>query len=284
MQKLKRHPLVQFSSSTIEAAITKAGDLIVTALRASGSPYYQEGMSPSVNLKQMEVGGTDHQWTSDTLEDHFRELANAKRDGTFEYARTSVKVSSLDSITISVDEDQFETRVSISASDRDFILLLHGFFDEAAPNSRVEAETLSIPASRPRIFIGHGGTSSAWMELDIHLTRQHSLETVHYESGSRSGHTIRDVLDEMLDEASMAILVMTAEDEQADSTLRARQNVVHEAGLFQGRLGFRRTVVLRESGVAMFSNLDGIQYVPFTNIRETFGDVLGMIRREFGAI
>lgn len=162
MQKLKRHPLVHFPSSTIEAAIAKAGDLVVTALRASGSYYYQEGMSAFVSLKQMEVGGTDHQWTSDTLADHFRELANAKRDGTFQYARTTVRVSAMDDITISVDEDQFETRVTISASDRDLILLLHGFFDEAAPDCRVDAEILITPAPRPRIFIGHGGASSVW--------------------------------------------------------------------------------------------------------------------------
>jgi predicted nucleotide-binding protein len=36
---------------------------------------------------------------------------------------------------------------------------------------------------------------------------------------------------------------MTAEDEQADGQWRARENVVHEAGLFQGRLGFMKGVL-----------------------------------------
>jgi predicted nucleotide-binding protein len=37
---------------------------------------------------------------------------------------------------------------------------------------------------------------------------------------------------------------MTAEDEQADGNHHARMNVIHEVGLFQGRLGFERAIVL----------------------------------------
>ena len=53
-------------------------------------------------------------------------------------------------------------------------------------------------------------------------------------------------LSEMLDAAAIAFLVMTAEDEMADGALQARMNVIHEAGLFQGRLGFSRAVVMLE--------------------------------------
>ena len=88
----------------------------------------------------------------------------------------------------------------------------------------------------------------------------------------------------MLDESSFAIMVMTAEDELIDETFQARQNVIHEAGLFQGRLGFPRAIMVREEGVSMPSNLDGIQYISFSSsIRETYGEVLAAIRREFGA-
>ena len=53
-------------------------------------------------------------------------------------------------------------------------------------------------------------------------------------------------LSEMLDLAAIAFLVMTAEDEMVDGGLQARMNVVHEAGLFQGRLGFTKAIVLLE--------------------------------------
>jgi predicted nucleotide-binding protein len=60
--------------------------------------------------------------------------------------------------------------------------------------------------------------------------------------------------------------------------------VIHETGLFQGRLGFSRAIVLLEDGAEEFSNLAGIQQIRFakSNIKETFGEVLAVLRREFG--
>jgi predicted nucleotide-binding protein len=78
---------------------------------------------------------------------------------------------------------------------------------------------------------------------------------------------------------------MTGEDETAEGGLRARQNVVHEAGLFQGRLGFSRAIAVIEEAVEVFSNLDGVQQIRFPQgrIREAFGDVVATLRREFPA-
>jgi predicted nucleotide-binding protein len=83
----------------------------------------------------------------------------------------------------------------------------------------------------------------------------------------------------MVDKSSFATLVMTAEDEQSDGGMRARQNVIHEAGLFQGRLGFPRAILLIEEGVEEFSNVQGVQYIRFAknNIKETFGEVLATL-------
>ena len=36
------------------------------------------------------------------------------------------------------------------------------------------------------------------------------------------------------------------EDEHKDGSVHPRENVIHEAGLFQGRLGFPRAIVLLE--------------------------------------
>lgn len=137
---------------------------------------------------------------------------------------------------------------------------------------------------RPKLFIGHG-RNAAWRDLKDHLQDQHGFTIVAYETGARAGHAIRDILEEMLEESSFAILVLTAEDETADGEMRARQNVIHEIGLFQGRLGFARAIVLLEEGTQEFSNIAGIQQIRFSSgrIRETFGDVLATIRREFGS-
>ncbi len=106
---------------------------------------------------------------------------------------------------------------------------------------------------------------------------------VAYETGARAGHTIRDILEDMLEKSSFTLLVMTAEDETSEGKMRSRQNVVHEAGLFQGRLGFSRALMLLEKDLDLFSNVDGIQYLEYSkgNIKETFGDVLATLKREF---
>ncbi len=87
---------------------------------------------------------------------------------------------------------------------------------------------------------GSDGRSGAWRDLKDHLHEEHGYRVEAYETGARAGHAVRDVVEDMLSANSFALLVMTGEDETASGEVRARQNVVHEAGLFQGRLGFNR--------------------------------------------
>lgn len=121
------------------------------------------------------------------------------------------------------------------------------------------------------VFIGHG-QSKLWATVQVFLNNELHTKTVCYESESRVGESIIPILEKMLDEATYAILVLTAEDETGEGGKRARQNVIHEAGLFQGRLGFDKAVLLVQRGLESFSNVDGLQYIPFTgdNIEEAF--------------
>jgi len=75
---------------------------------------------------------------------------------------------------------------------------------------------------------------------------------------------------------------MTAEDEQADGQWRARENVVHEAGLFQGRLGFMKAIVMVEDTCEPFSNIDGLGQLRFPagRIEAKFEDVREVLERE----
>ena len=86
----------------------------------------------------------------------------------------------------------------------------------------------------------------------------------------------------MLDNAAIAVLVLTAEDEQQDGNMRARLNVVHEAGLFQGRLGFTRAIILLEDGCEEFSNISGLGQIRFPkgNIKAQFEEVRRVLERE----
>ena len=68
---------------------------------------------------------------------------------------------------------------------------------------------------------------------------------------------------------------MTAGDERSDGAIQARMNVVHEAGLFQGRLGFSRAIVMLEDGCEDFSNIDGLGQIRFPkgNISAAFEEI-----------
>jgi predicted nucleotide-binding protein len=58
--------------------------------------------------------------------------------------------------------------------------------------------------------------------------------------------------------------------------------VVHEVGLFQGRLGWDRAIMLIEQGTEQFSNVDGIVYIGFARgqIKSTVSEVLAVLKRE----
>ena len=94
-----------------------------------------------------------------------------------------------------------------------------------------------IPNNHTRIFIGHGH-SHVWRELKDFIEDTLKLSTEEFNRISPAGYSTKERLKEMLEVSCMAFLIMTGEDEQADGSLRARNNVIHEVGLFQGKLGF----------------------------------------------
>jgi hypothetical protein len=173
------------------------------------------------------------------------------------------------------------TTVEVSSERRSVIEEVFEVFESYLEESMLPPPEKE-PIQGPVVFIGHG-QDPQWRDLKDHLHEKHGYDVEAYEIGERAGHAVRDILEEMMDESSFALLVMTGEDETAGGALRARQNVIHEAGLFQGRLGFSRAIILLEEGTEEFSNIHGIQQIRFSkgNIRETFGDVLATLRREF---
>jgi len=132
------------------------------------------------------------------------------------------------------------------------------------------------------VFLGHG-RNTLWRDLKEHLRDLHGINVTAYETGVRAGFTIQEVLEKLSSEASMAFLVHTGEDIDRDGQVRTRENVIQETGLFQGKLGFKRAIVLLEEGCNEFSNIAGLQQIRFAkgNIREVFGDVLAVLRCEF---
>ncbi|MEO8609057.1 MAG: TIR domain-containing protein [Chloroflexota bacterium] len=140
---------------------------------------------------------------------------------------------------------------------------------------------VDIKPSGTKVFIGHG-RSPAWKDLQYFVQNRLKLEHDEFNRVPVAGITTIDRLSEMLDAASIAFLVLTAEDEQSDGKLQARMNVIHESGLFQGRLGFKKAIILLEEGCEEFSNIHGLSHIHFPqgNIKASFEEIRSVIERE----
>ena len=226
----------------------------------------------------------DHSWQYDKIE----EFIAGYREGTgvsFERIR-SVGANDNRSrfrLNVRMYYRELATEVSVSAPHKHQIESVFEVFEESAIDAQLpEPAQEEQDKIDPTILIGHG-SGQAWRDLKDHLHEQHGYTVQAYETGARAGHAIRDILQEMMSKSAFALLVLTCDDNVGDGKYRARQNVVHETGLFQGRLGFSRAIVLSEDGVEEFSNIAGIHQIRFSKekIRECFGDVIATIRREF---
>jgi predicted nucleotide-binding protein len=138
-----------------------------------------------------------------------------------------------------------------------------------------------MPKTTGKVFIGHG-RSMAWRDLKDFIQDRLKLEWDEFNRETVAGRTTKERLEEMLDTACIAFLVMTAEDEHSDGSFQARANVIHEAGLFQGRLGFQRAIILLEDGCAEFSNIQGLTQIRFTKgqLGSKFEEIRKVLERE----
>jgi len=132
-----------------------------------------------------------------------------------------------------------------------------------------------------KIFIGHG-RSPAWKDLRDFLRDRLDLKWTEFNREPAAGYATKERLEQMLGEASFAFLVMTAEDEDPSGKFHARENVVHEVGLFQGKLGFNRAIILLEEGCSEFSNIVGLSQIRFPkgNIMAASEEVRRVLERE----
>lgn len=257
--------------------------------RAAAGPHPEETVAKGVpdNYVQwtdLSVDRGSDTWTFDSADEYFSELLS---DYSSAGART--KVSKYGNLLFTLSVYHYPTHVSVvvETPKRSDLLKVMSIFDEAVPESRLPVEeqpTWTPP--RPKIFIGHGGASQDWLVLQNDLQNVHKLQVESFETGERAGHSIRDVLEGFLDTNNFAILVFSKADEQADGSFRARQNVVHEAGLFQGKLGFQRAIILRDEGVEVFSNVDGVQYISYRtgDILGAVGRIIAVLNREFPGV
>lgn len=159
--------------------------------------------------------------------------------------------------------------------------------DQAQADLRLETQSNANGMEAPRkmlsrkVFIGHG-RSLVWYQLKDFLSDRLHLTCNEFNSEAVAGISTTERLQTLLEDSGFAFLVMTAEDGHADGSTHARENVIHEAGLFQGKLGFKRAIILLEDGCAQFSNIQGLTYISFPkgSLEPAFDKIRHVLERE----
>jgi predicted nucleotide-binding protein len=239
-------------------------------------------IEPIENLKKQESHGQEFKkWKRDTeiaIERIFDKNSRHIKDfGDIRYSLSAFSSGTPDSAFEDAYRRGLDTAKTILNS---FIDEIKEYWeeskDEALPQFTEKENILNN-----KIFIGHGG-SALWRELKDFVKDRLKLSWDEFNRVPVAGVTTVDRLKQMLNEATIAFLVLTAEDERSDGKQQARMNVIHEVGLFQGKLGFEKAFILIEEGCEEFSNINGLGQIRFPkgNISAKFEEIRKIVEKE----
>jgi len=133
-----------------------------------------------------------------------------------------------------------------------------------------------------KVFITHGHNDIVKLKIKDFVASRMGLEPVILgEQPGRQGLTIIEALEKYSVGCEFAIILLTGDDGTQDGGRRARQNVIHEIGFFQGRLGRAKVVLIVEKGVEIPSNLSGLFYLEYAKeVKEVFLDLETILEKK----
>lgn len=126
-----------------------------------------------------------------------------------------------------------------------------------------------------RVFISHGHNEVVKHKLKDFIRERLRMEPVILAEQPDLGLTVVEKLEKYGPGCQFALILFTADDQMVSGEARARQNVIHELGFFHGLLGRDRVLLLKQSGVELFSNISGLIYKEFEEdrIESVFEDI-----------
>lgn len=152
---------------------------------------------------------------------------------------------------------------------------------------RANSQLNQANTGRPRrIFISHG-RSPDWHKVQAYIEKDLQFETLELSQEANRGRTVLQKLWEEATNCSYAVIVMTGDDIVAEGERpRARENVMHEIGFFQGQYGLENVCLLYEEGTSIPSNIHGLVYIPFPKgyVEATFGALGREIKAAFTSL
>lgn len=141
-------------------------------------------------------------------------------------------------------------------------------FDRAAERIKnVGGEVVKINSwvekKYDKVFIVHGHDNALKQEVARIIEKQ-GLEAIILSEQANQGKTIIEKIEENAD-VGAAICLFTGDDygrakDATSENLRARQNVVFEAGYFMGKLGRGNVILIASPDIEIPSDLQGVVY------------------------
>lgn len=151
---------------------------------------------------------------------------------------------------------------------------------EVRANSELAPPIADAKAGQ-RVFISHGRAPD-WREVQAYVEKVIGLSTLELAQEANLGRTILGKLAEASEQCDSAVIVMTGDDHGTGGEVKARENVIHEIGFFQGKYGLDRVCLLYEEGVSIPSNIHGLVYAAFP--RGVVSASFGVLTRELGVM
>lgn len=119
-----------------------------------------------------------------------------------------------------------------------------------------------------KVFVVHGHDNALKQEVARIIEKQ-GLEAVILSEQANGGKTIIEKIEENAD-VGAAICLFTKDDygrakDASEDKLRARQNVVFEAGYFMGKLGRGNVIIVADKDLELPSDMQGVVYTDSKN-------------------
>lgn len=124
--------------------------------------------------------------------------------------------------------------------------------------------------SKSKVFVVHGHDEALKQEV-ARIVEKQGIEAVILSEQVNQGKTIIEKIEENAD-VDAAICLFTGDDygrakgtEAEENKLRARQNVVFEAGYFMGKLGRENVIIVADKNLELPSDMQGVVYTDAGN-------------------
>ena len=148
--------------------------------------------------------------------------------------------------------------------------IFKSYMEEMDEDNFSNSDNAARPVSRSmkKVFIVHGHDGELKQSVARLVEKQNLTAVILGEQVNRGATIIEKI--EKNDEVGAAICLFTADDKciedgEGNVTMRARQNVVFEAGYFIGKLGRENVILLAENGIDIPSDLSGVVYTDVNN-------------------